>query len=154
LGSIQPLAFANRFKSLASLAPMKTRSHLPRGCPTTTSVVRCLNSFMKDGSSRFTTATLEPAFTPSLSSKGLVETASAITFLFSTQRPEHDHAQQPSRVSPCDGENDQRDDVVNPVREQKTKRDERTENDRACDTPTHGADQDRSGAGCLQTSTT
>jgi hypothetical protein len=76
----------------------------------------------------------------------LVDTASAITLLISAKGPEHNHSQQPSRVSPRDGENDQGNDVVNPARQQEAKRDERSEHDRAGDATNDRADQDRAAA--------
>src|SRR2546429_4809137 len=75
LGSIHDLTCTRRSRSRLSLAPMKTRSHGPFGLPTTISEVRSRNSFTNEASPMWTSATLAPGLTPSLSRSGLVVSA-------------------------------------------------------------------------------
>src|SRR5205809_1823614 len=134
-GSIQVLSSRSRARSRRSFAPRKTRSHGVRGLPLTTSRVRPRRSFMKEGSSRSTTATFDPGLTPSLSRSGFVVSA--------THRSEDDHAQQPSGIRARDHKDDQGDRVADPARQQAAEAHEEAEHDRAGDAARGRTDQRR-----------
>src|SRR6266849_2918919 len=107
LGSIHFLTSLSLRRSANVLAPMKTRSHFDRGLPITTSVVRSRTCLMKPASSRSTTATYEPGFTPSLSSSGRVDGSSLLRFASiapAPNRSENDHPDQPTGVRAGDGD--------------------------------------------------
>src|SRR2546429_3251363 len=88
LGSIQVFTSFNFSRSRISFAPRKTMSHGNSGLPRTMSDVRERRSLTNAGSSRLTTATFAPGFTPSLSSSGLVDATSGLSLFLPRCRRE------------------------------------------------------------------
>src|SRR3989442_12055845 len=152
LGSIHFLASSSLRSSEKVLAPRNTRSTFERGLPMTMSAVRSRTSFTKAGSSRLTTATLEPGLTPSLSSSGRVEYKSALLrflTIAAADRAVDDHSHEPSSVRTRNGEDHGRHRVCDAARQEQTETDETHQHQGAGDDSDHGARKVRG----LQTST-